>query len=293
MEFLHKLHKHVPPKYWPKWVHRKWLDKKFFDVFERTINWKKPTTFNEKINWYMINFSDPIGPILGDKIAVKDYVREKLGEGYTAKTLAIWNKKEDIDFSDLTPPFVLKSNCSENDGYLYIIQDNKFDEQDIKSKLTECFDWRNTNQNGSCFASHKIVPRVFAEEFLGSPDAPMLDDYKIFCFNGEPYCVYFDKRSKGISFYDLEWKPIDVQYCNFTRPTNVEKPAHFDEMIRVAKILSKGFPFLRVDLYDLPDGIRVGELTLFTSNGRGRFSPESFDNELGEKFILSTHRTEK
>ena len=61
-------------------------------------------------------------------------------------------------------------------------------------------------------------------------------------------------------------------------------PKKINLMINLAEKLSKGVDFLRVDLYYLSDKIVFGELTITPEAGHGKFSPDSFDLELGKEF---------
>ena len=58
-------------------------------------------------------------------------------------------------------------------------------------------------------------------------------------------------------------------------------PDNLTDMIKVAEELSKGFKFLRVDLYNVKDKIYFGELTFYTAAGMGAFVPEEWDEKLG------------
>ena len=52
-------------------------------------------------------------------------------------------------------------------------------------------------------------------------------------------------------------------------------------MCMVAEILSKDFPFVRVDLYYIKGKVYFGELTFYPWSGYVKFSPEEFDYQLG------------
>ena len=65
-----------------------------------------------------------------------------------------------------------------------------------------------------------------------------------------------------------------------------EKPMNYEKMVEIAEILSKPFPHVRVDLYNLDGKIIFGEFTFFTNAGAEHFVPDSFDYELGKPFIL-------
>jgi len=46
--------------------------------------------------------------------------------------------------------------------------------------------------------------------------------------------------------------------------------------------LSAGLPFVRGDFYDLVDPVVFGELACYPGAGCGRFTPPTYDAELGE-----------
>ena len=58
------------------------------------------------------------------------------------------------------------------------------------------------------------------------------------------------------------------------------------EMIAIAERIAQGFDFLRVDLYDVDGHVWFGETTAYPMSGLGRYSPDSFDEELGSWWTL-------
>jgi len=64
------------------------------------------------------------------------------------------------------------------------------------------------------------------------------------------------------------------------------RPDTMDEMIDIAKILSAGFPAVRIDLYSVQGKVYFGEMTFFPWSGYVIFNPDSFDYELGALFEL-------
>lgn len=107
---------------------------------------------------------------------------------------------------------------------------------------------------------------VIAEEYLDALSGENFPiDYKIFCLNGEPHFLHvcynrdenFDAKFTAFS---LDWKQFEGDPVDLPRPKSLEK------MLEYARVLSKPFPFVRVDFYDI-DGIPLlGELT-FTPYG--------------------------
>ena len=60
----------------------------------------------------------------------------------------------------------------------------------------------------------------------------------------------------------------------------MQKPKGWDEMKRLAFILSEGFPQIRVDSYNINGYIYLRELTLFHFGGDTPFDPECWDEKL-------------
>ena len=141
-----------------------------------------------------------------------------------------------------------------------------------------------------------MKPCVIAEEVLPfEQGATSLTDYKIWCFNGKAYytCVYTNRNANGnsadVMTYDMDWNAhpeFSVFNSDYLRGEVMPKPKNFERMVEIAERLSKGFPELRVDLYNVDGRIYFGELT-FTSQGgfMDYFTPE-FNKELGSKFEI-------
>ena len=121
-----------------------------------------------------------------------------------------------------------------------------------------------------------------------------LKDYKFFCFNGRVSYIYgiSDRRvgqSAQFGIYDADFNKLDV-YRNDERSQEIPlpKPLNFDKMIAIAEGLSKDFPHVRVDLYNIAGRIYFGELTFYDGSGYMTFSPDSFDYKLGKSFDCSS-----
>jgi hypothetical protein len=59
-----------------------------------------------------------------------------------------------------------------------------------------------------------------------------------------------------------------------------------NRMVELAEKLSKPFPHVRADFYNIDGRIIFGELTFFTNSGYIPFDPDSFDFEMGKAFAL-------
>ena len=124
-------------------------------------------------------------------------------------------------------------------------------------------------------------------------DGQDLIDYKFYCFNGNPlYCQVIKDRStkETIDFFDQKWihqefyglLPKNDQSKITQSKTIIDKPINYEKMLNIAKILSKGIPFLRVDLYNLNGKIYFGELTFYPAGGLGYFTPKEWNLKLGK-----------
>jgi hypothetical protein len=122
-----------------------------------------------------------------------------------------------------------------------------------------------------------------------------LRDYKFYCFNGVPrICkVDFERYSETghkANFYDMDWQLQDVELNLYPADkSHIEKcPQNFSQMVELAAKLSKGYPFLRVDLYNLKGVLYFGELTFFPDSGFCKFIPEQWDEHFGEILSLNS-----
>ena len=95
---------------------------------------------------------------------------------------------------------------------------------------------------------------------------------------GEPKFYFFD-RDWNLKRYNKRGKEAPK---DFTLP----KPQKLEEMFNVASILSKGIPFLRVDLYNIRGKIFFGEMTFFPASGFDRNRLDVTDIYFGELIQL-------
>ena len=117
-----------------------------------------------------------------------------------------------------------------------------------------------------------------------------LNDYKFYCVNGIPmYVIVYTDRIPNShdmkrTIYDMDWQPHQEFLGRYAvAGPNVEQPKCFGKMKEMAECLSHGFPFVRIDFYDVNDRPVFGEMT-FTP-GMQEVSTE-FVSILGNKLSL-------
>lgn len=113
-----------------------------------------------------------------------------------------------------------------------------------------------------------------------------LRDYKFYCFDGKPKIVGIyqdrnsDKETTG-DFFDMNFEWVDLRFGMPNALNKPQKPQKFQEMIKIAEILSEGMPEVRVDLYISNNKIYFGELTFFDGGGFDKIEPLEWDYKLG------------
>ena len=264
---------------------------------EYLLDIDNPKTFNEKLQWLSLNYFDKNDEIhrIVDKVQFKDYIKEKLGDGYTIPLLGKWDQPSDIDWESLPEKFVLKSNWGGDDNQVKIIRNKT--KINISSLEKELEQWLTFDGNAYYYAFNgtfkDIKPCIFAEEFIDTNNNWMLDDYKFFCFNGKFKLGYVDVRIEGetgkIYHFDKDWNLLPIIKPGHEGDIRhfPQKPAQLDEIIKIAEFLAKDFPFARVDFFITPNKLYVGEITFTPSGGLGIFNPIDWDYKLGEMLDIS------
>lgn len=265
------------------------------------LNLDNPRTFNEKMQWLKLYDHKSIYTQMVDKYAAKLFIAQKVGEDYVVPTIGVWDSFEDIDFSSLPNQFVLKTthDCG---GVIICKEKDKFDFEaariDFSKRLKNNFFWQ-----GREWPYKNVKPRILAEKYLSVSDDSLgkftydpgtdigITDYKIMCFNGEPFCclVCMGRHSReGLheNFYDNDWRLLPFKRSNPQYKDEIPKPQDYDKMLQFAKILSEGTKFLRVDFFENDGHLFVGELTFFPASGFDKFIPEEWDLKLGEMIKL-------
>ena len=266
------------------------IKKKYRIIFGKEINLEYPKTFNEHINWMKLYFREPILGQLVDKIAVREYVKEKIGDKHLVPIIGTFDTPDDIDFNKLPDKFVLKCNHNAHEGMFFCRgeeEKRKLNIPKIKENLIKGL--KEDHYLISKEWPYSLVkPRILCEQLLEEESQNGLADYKLFYFNGEfkllKICT--DRFSK----FAVDWYDKDLHHLNvLNEAKNREKDIVLDkkvinEMIVLGKKLVSNFPECRVDFYYCNETIYFGEMTFFESSGFLPFTPSYMDEELGKLF---------
>lgn len=254
-------------------------------AFAKGLDLIHPQTFNEKLQFQKLYNRDPRIKGLADKLAVRNYVKNRVGEQILNDLLGVYSRPEDIDFDSLPSSFVIK--CNHSWGTNIVCEDkSQLDISEVKNTLRS---WMNDDHyKRHCEWVYKdIVPKISIERFLGND----VKDIKIFCFDGQPKYIEVDSdRSKGhlLDIYDLDWNRLDVRKGgNPNHPEKVRRPPYIEELLSASEKLSAGINFCRVDFLVNADEFYFCEITFYPGAGYSKFEPASYDTEFGNHLDVS------
>lgn len=262
----------------------------YFISMGKKLNLQNPKTFNEKLQWLKLNyFIEKNHSKYVDKILAKNFVSKTVGDKYIIKTLGIWNNFEDINFDELPNEFVLK--CTHDSGGVVICNDKKTFDIDKAYKIIKK-SFENNYYLIHREAPYKYIePKIIAEEFLVDESGYELKDYKIFCFNGKPKFLFIATErphNTKFNFFDVDFNPLKFKQGHPVSKRSFQKPKNFEKMLNIATRLSKGFPQVRIDLYNINGEIYFGELTFTHFAGIIPFKPNNWDLAIGEWLDISS-----
>ena len=252
---------------------------------KKMINWRSPKSFSEKLQWIKVYDHNPLYVQLVDKYEMKEYVEKVIGSGHTVPTLGVWDSVDDIDFTKLPDRFVIKG--THDSGSVIVCKDrNTFDEKIARNKLQDSLD-TNLYYLSREWPYKHVPHRIIAEEYIESKDKSPLTEYKLFCFDGEVKIVLVCKGLAHTTQRTNDFCDVNLKRYPFTSllPNSegkLTKPDNYDELLRYASELSKGFPEVRVDAYVFDGKIYFGELTFFHNSGLRRYEPDEWDYKIGE-----------
>lgn len=260
------------------------------------LNLDNPQRLTEKIQWRKLFDHNPIYSTLSDKYSVREWVGRKIGEEYLIPLIGKWEHFHDIDFGLLPEQFVLKTN---NASHTNIIVTNK--KRFMRKRWSagrQMEYWLKTPfayLEGLELHYQAIKPFIIAEKFL-QPEKGKKDlvDYKFHCFNGVPVlCQVIGDRSSGetIDFYDSNWNHISLARPPFPNTKEKKnKPANYELMLQLVSELSKGFAYVRVDMYEHNEKVFFGEMTFTPASGMMKFEPDEWDYKLGKMWDIHSEQ---
>lgn len=275
----------------------------YIGMCKRIPNFKNPKDINEKINYQKFHYDMKKWANLADKYLVREYVRDRGLENILIPLIAKYYSPEDFinDFDNLPEQFIIKNNngCGDN-----IVVKNR-DEINKSTLLSQIRAWYKVGRFGVLTVEphYTLIDEtmILVEEFLVNTECSInsisksLIDYKVWCFNSKPYCIFvgynrnISDGSATFDLYDTSWNRMN-KYMVEANPEHavssieLPKPQNLDYMLECASILSNGNPQARVDFYNINGHIYFGEMTMTSQGGYMNYLTQEFLLKMGQQF---------
>ena len=232
---------------------------------------------------------------LYDKYDVREYVKKTVGEEYLPQLYGIYNNVSEININELPDKFVAKitQSCGKN-----IIVNGTID-LDFAKLIKQLDEWQKETFNKAAISGHKEESyfnngkaKILFEEYLDAGNNNSPEDIRIYCFNGKAKFISVDydsvtekgekKKSYLRNIFSLNGDFLEFKFGRDNDYTKTElNIGNLDKLIEVAEALAEPFPFVRVDMYELNNSIKFGELTWIPMGGNCFITPKEIDNKLG------------
>ena len=249
----------------------------YYSKKRKRFNMSNPQTFEEKLLTLKLNNynHNPLVKQCADKYAVRGFIKEKGLEELLNELYGVYESPEDIPWDELPNQFALKLNVG--CGCNYICKDKSSAD---KTKVYErAKKWlKNNYWLGYAEIQYKNVPKkLLVEKYLSSADGTVPADYKIYCFNGNPTAILFIyfrfTGEMNVGFFDVDWNYLGIEhnkkkkFRDFAAENMPSAPCALKKMINASRVLSKDFPFVRVDFFEIDGKAVFSELTFTPAGG--------------------------
>lgn len=255
----------------------------------RFPNLTDPETFNEWILHRCLH-PEPHWSVLADKLAVREFVKERIGEEHLIPLIAVPDVFSEEVFASLPDAFVMKTN--HGSGYVRIVEDKRqtsFLELNRIAQAWLAQDFSRINRERHY---RPIEPKLYFEQLLVDRTGHIPADLKMNMFGRDAagpiiYAGIVSDRfgTPHGDVFDVRWNRLDLAVGHYPRSqVPPGPPPHWDEIVRLATRLVDGLGYVRLDLY-IPDGkVYFGELTFTPGAGVFPFHPDRYDYEWGRLF---------
>ena len=272
-----------------------------------------PVTFAEKVRYRTAYDRRPLLTTLVDKVAVREYVAERVGAEHLAGLVGAYDSATAVPWGDLPREFALKG--SHGSGAVVVVWDGapaasrlppsaRFVEWDRfgvrpehanRSRMQAlAAKWLTLNYHHGPgrlpeWAYRDVPPRVMVEELVPGVGTALPTDYKCLVFDG--VCTLFyvvDGRfaDHRIAVFHGDGTPADVGLLLPRPAVFPELAPNWREVVAAAEALGAGLDFVRVDLYPTPGSFVFGEMTVYHDAGHNGWDPPEYDHVVGSWWTL-------
>ena len=186
---------------------------------------------------------------------------------------------DELDFSVLPERVVIKpNNSADNDCVMLFDKGREVFTGDLVPVSERMEYVRETFKNGRFI---KPETRIIAEEFIQDFDETNVvpRDFKVYVAGGRSWVIQVvnrpgtTKKDWSHRYYSQDWVPYEHFQRSNAFGKVVEKPMHFDQLIRISNRIAQDIGcFMRVDFYIAKRGVVFGEFTSYPNAGL-QFTP--------------------
>jgi hypothetical protein len=256
----------------------------------RELNLDNPSTFNEKIQWMKLYDSSDDKARLLDKVAVREWVADRIGKEYLVPLLGVYNSFKEIDFDLLPNQFVIKA--THGVGYNVFIKDKNdkaFNPAIVSRRFNDWLSSNYTYYNGFDLNYRSIKPRIIIEPLVEGQVRH--SNYKVLCFNGEPEYIVADTNKdkyagRNRDIFDVNWKHQEFTIKYPQAQITPTKPHKLSEMLNLTRRLAFGHRFIRVDWFIAGEQLLFNQVKFAPGNGVEFFSDPAYGVKWGDLIIL-------
>lgn len=252
-------------------------------IFRKVVGYRPnislPSRYHDKMLWRKIFDHNPLFIAFCDKLATKEYVRERASGIRMPATLWVGDSAREIPASLLTKKVVIKCNHGCNFNYFWNPDTSDIDEVDRVTRgwLEETYgEW---NMEWGYFG---VLKKIFVEEFLETDGE--LADINVRCADGKPLLasiILHNKTDRMIFGYfnadgsrsELDRLTNHTFYKSGQIPVDYAVPTVFHDAVLSAAELSRGVDYARYDFMTDGEVLFAGEITVYPASGVSPATP--------------------
>jgi len=246
-----------------------------FQFHRKLKRWPRPgypRSYADRLMWRKVFDRDPRFTRVSDKLAVKEFVRERVGDQVkTPRTLWVGTRADDIPAELLTGNVVVKPNHSY--AAYTMVRDGVVDHAKL---IEDARGWmmREHWVLAGEWAYEDIDRKLFIEEMLMVDGKPVDLDVKVHTYGGvgmfanlitgrgsNPTAEVVDRAGNRYGGNSVFPPPATLKPI----------PPNLVRAMDIAGEICAEFDFMRCDLYLVGDDIYVGELTVYPTAGWGEW----------------------
>ncbi len=289
-------------------THGLWPKSRAYRTLERLAG-DDPQTYRDKIRYRLAWDRRPFLVTFADKVAMRAYVAERVGERHLPDLYGVWDRAQDIDWASLPQGMAIKAAHGSGgvivrwDGAprghrlpavanralwtRHLVHPDDFDDDRATALLAYwlTLSYEHGPHRLPEWAYSQVPHRVLAEELMLDPaGAGVAPDYKFLVFDGRVTHVAVIADRFGdtrLALMTPDWELLPVASHFGTLPEPPPPPTSLSDAIAMAETLGEGLDYIRVDLYDPGDRLVVGELTASPGGGLAEFEPAEYESVIG------------